>query len=181
MTNDTIKSHPNHPAQVIAEINVVEPNTDATLSFLGVSSGTLTPAFDSKILLYTANIGTVKEILITAIPTDSKATVSGDIGVQQLQEGENVFTITVTAEDKITTKNYIINANPVGITEINNEQLTIKSIEIYDIVGRNVGANLRVRPENNEIIVDVSRFSNGIYIIKLNTNRGIIIKKVIKN
>ena len=205
MTNDIIKSNPNYPAQVIAEITVDEPNKDATLSFLGSSQGKLDPIFDSTITNYVVCVDTnVQEIVIKATPTDPNATISGDVGVMWLFLDTNIFTITVTAEDKITTKDYIVTVikgcevsikeitqdlhnikvypNPTtGQLTINNEQLTIKSIEIYDIVGRNVGANLRVRPENNEIIVDVSRFSNGIYIIKLNTNRGIIIKKVIKN
>jgi hypothetical protein len=183
MTNDTIKSRWEHlyPTQVIAEIEVVEPSTDATLSFLSVASDTLIPPSDSTITNYVVCVGKeVLEVRISATPTDPNATLSGDIGVVQLASDTNVFTITVTAEDGITTKDYIVTVIKgcnVSIAEIKNEQLTIKIVEVYDILGRKVYTSqhsLSFGEGWGEVL------PKGIYIIKIQTNKGIIIKKISK-
>ena len=60
-------------------------------------------------------------------------------------------------------------------------------IEVFDVYGRNVGANLRVCPcvrpcvcpvENK---IDISHLQPGIYFLKITTDKGIVTKKVIKN
>ena len=82
--------------------------TDATLRTLSLSSGMLTPAFDPAITAYTASVeNRVANVTITAIPNSAKATVAGD-GNTLLTVGNNLLTITVTAEDG-TPKNYTIN------------------------------------------------------------------------
>lgn len=85
------------------------PSTDATLQSLSLSDGiTLEPAFHSAITEYKASVGNATNtITITATPGDSKAAVEGD-GTKNLNEGLNEFTITVTAEDKISSQQYTI-------------------------------------------------------------------------
>ena len=86
------------------------PSTDATLQTLSLSDGiTLEPAFNPAIMEYKASVGNNTDtITITATPGDSKAAVEGD-GEKKLNEGLNEFTITVTAEDKTSSQNYIVN------------------------------------------------------------------------
>jgi hypothetical protein len=50
----------------------------------------------------------VRSVIITATASDTHASVSGDVGLQALQVGVNLFYITVTAEDSITTKTYTV-------------------------------------------------------------------------
>jgi len=184
MTNSAIDMNADerYPAVVVAEINVVEPNKDATLSFLGVSSGNLSPVFDSTILYYTVCVSPyVQEIVIKAIASDSNATISGKMS-DMLTKDTTVFTITVTAEDGITTQDYIVVVvRCVGITEINNEQLTINSYEVFDVLGRKQKAESKMQKEYSFPFGEgwEGVLPNGIYIIKIQTNQGIIIKKVI--
>ena len=200
MTNSAIISNPLDPAEVIAEINVIIPNTDATLSFLDVSHGNLTPNFDSAIVNYTACIGDdyIGEIIITATPTDSNATLNGDVGWHILTEDTTVLTITVTAQDGITTKNYfvtVIRCN-VGIVETQSAslrvfpnptdgQLTIEIagqtrndelLEIFDILGNCLHSS-KLSPMESTITIDISRHPAGTYFIKLNNQITKIIKK----
>jgi len=72
---------------------------------------------------------------------------------------------------------------------MNNEQLIIISYEIYDMLGRNLTASLRGTQcrSNPEIIDcfanarnDVPELPSGIYIIKMQTNKGTITKKIVK-
>ena len=130
MTNAAIVSRQEYPAKVIAEITVLNAAaSDASLSSLTVSEGTLTPAFNSSTFDYSVNVeNSVSFITITAVANDPNATVIGD-GVKQLNVGANPFKITVTAEDDITELEYnvdVIRANEVSIAEY-----TINGIEIY--------------------------------------------------
>jgi len=73
--------------------------------------------------------------------------------------------------------------NPTtGELRIENGELRIENIEIYDIYGRNVGANLcvclRVCPNENKI--NISDFAAGIYFVRITTEKGVLTKKVIK-
>lgn len=83
-------------------INVsrIAPSTDATLSNLTVSTGTLDPAFNATEHDYTVIVpNSVEAITINATANDSNATVSGDGVKNNLTVGDNNFTITVKAED----------------------------------------------------------------------------------
>ena len=76
-----------------------EKSTDSSLNELTVAEGTISPEFNKDVKEYTVSIPyEVTEVNVTAVPTDSKATVEVN-GNKELKEGENVVTITVTAED----------------------------------------------------------------------------------
>jgi hypothetical protein len=84
------------------------PGSDATLSSLTVSAGELSPTFSSGIFEYAVSVGsTIDSIALTAAPADAKATLTGD-GSHALQEGNNIFSIVVTAEDGVTTQTYTV-------------------------------------------------------------------------
>lgn len=54
----------------------------------------------------------------------------------------------------------------------------ISEIILYDIIGRKV---MQVLPKTNSSIMQLGNYSNGIYILQIITNRGIIVKEIIKN
>ena len=82
-------------------------SSDASLSALSLSSGTLSPAFDSGTYIYTASVlNSVSSVTISATATHSGASVTGDVGSETLTVGTNTKTIRVTAEDTTTTQDY---------------------------------------------------------------------------
>ena len=82
-------------------------SSDASLSALSLSSGTLSPAFDSGTYIYTASVlNSVNSVTISATATDAGASVTGDVGFSTLTVGSNTKTIRVTAEDTTTTQDY---------------------------------------------------------------------------
>ena len=106
-------------------LSVRPASTDATLSALAVSSGTLDPEFDAATTEYTATVaGTVTQATVTPTTTDENATVSyldgsdealtdadtssADTFEVDLATGENVVKVVVTAEDAETTKTYTL-------------------------------------------------------------------------
>jgi len=64
------------------------------------------------------------------------------------------------------------------VTIMNNEQLTMNNIEVFDIYGR------KLTPHTTHLIphtsLDISHLQAGIYFVKIQTKKGIITKKTIK-
>jgi len=83
-------------------------SSDATLAFLKIRGVTLTPDFDPNITSYTASVErSVTEVSITATPSNLWAAVIID-GAQNLEVGENIISIDVSAQDGINHMNYTI-------------------------------------------------------------------------
>ena len=60
---------------------------------------------------------------------------------------------------------------------IENGQFKIENIEIYDIYGRNI-VNCQLSMDNS---IDISHLTAGMYFIKIKTEQGTVIQKIIKN
>jgi predicted outer membrane repeat protein len=95
------------------------PSSNAELAGLALSSGPLTPSFDPATTGYTASVSyTPASIDVTAITSDTTATLalngapitSGAAEPVVLAVGENLITVTVTAQDGVTSLSYIITA-----------------------------------------------------------------------
>lgn len=85
-------------------------SSDANLSALSISSGTLAPEFSADITDYKVALPKdTTSISVEAVASDSKASVSGT-GEHALEAGDNELKVSVTAEDG-TVKNYIIIAS----------------------------------------------------------------------
>ena len=202
MANDSIISHASFPAEVTIELTVEDAGTDASLSNLTVSQGSLTPAFSSTTYNYTVAVPySVSSITLTATPADVNAHVSG-AGAKPLNVGDNPFTITVTAEDGTTTQHYLVTitrATDVGIEQLpitNYElrvypnpttgQLTIgisdmrfSDMRLFDMMGRQILIG-QSEIGQSEIGIDVSTLSQGVYFVKIETDNGIVTRKFVK-
>ena len=99
-------------------------STDATLSNLSLSSGSLNPAFSTENTTYTASVtNDVTTISVTPTANDANATImvngnpvssgtpSTDIN---LNVGDNTITTIVTAEDGTTSNTYTITVNRIA-------------------------------------------------------------------
>lgn len=89
-------------------------STEASLSGLQVSPGTLTPEFSPDVFVYTASVGEdVTKITVDAPAKDEKASVVLS-GNEDLQPGENRVVCRVVAEDGTTIKEYVITVTRAG-------------------------------------------------------------------
>jgi hypothetical protein len=208
MSNVAIISDPMYPAEVTVEIKVKESlNNNASLASLTVSEGVLTPAFSSTVYHYTVNVAhSVSSLTIAATPADPNAHITGDIGTRPLNVGDNLFTITVTAEDGVTTQNYTVTVNraPLGIFEnetanvrvypnptsgelhITISDYSISDYSISDIVIFNMMGQIqkidyrKSEIGQSEIDINIAHLPNGVYLLRITTEQGIVAKKVIK-
>lgn len=89
----------NKPTTTTKPPEEVKKSTDNTLSALSIAEGQISPEFNKDVKEYSLTVPyEVLELNVTATPNDSKAKVE-IIGDKDLQEGENILTIRVTAED----------------------------------------------------------------------------------
>ena len=106
----TAESHTvSDPAQETYKITVYRDtaaSSDATLQSLSLSGLTLMPAFDSATTMYTAEVDALDMTMVEAMAAHPGATVEGT-GEMSLTAGENVISVTVTAEDE-TSQTYTV-------------------------------------------------------------------------
>lgn len=122
--NTTRKPNTNNSTKP-TETKEEKKSTDSTLSSLSIAEGAITPEFNKDVKEYAIIVpNEVTKLNITATPTDSKATVSVT-EYEELKEGENIITISVTAEDGTTKTDYVIKATRQR-KELALEKLIIK-------------------------------------------------------
>ena len=84
-------------------------------------------------------------------------------------------------------QNITIYPNPTtGELRIESYELQVTGIEIFDIYGKNVESKFPSKnlegwqPKADGVVLDISNFSSGIYFLKIHTENGIVMKKVVK-
>ena len=106
----------------------VKKSSENMLSSLSISTGKLSPAFSSDKTSYQVDLTSdVEDITITAKAKDSKAKVTG-AGKKELHIGENIFKVTVTAENgsiKRYTLSVIVTEKPTQFLTYDNQKLGI--------------------------------------------------------
>lgn len=125
----------------------------------------------------TYSIGVGFTVLFMAIQPDGKIVITGKyegsnfIGLMRLM-GDSALNNSSFSKNNIS-----LYPNPVK--EILNvslsENTNIESYEIYDLIGKKVASK-----NTTENFINVSDLSNGIYVLKVATNEGVITNKFIK-
>ena len=112
-------------------VTINRGNSDATLSDLTLSSGTLSPSFVSKIYSYTATVSnSITSITLSPSPSDSSAssvTVNGKAASTpvSLSVGSNTISVVVTGSDGVTTKTYTITVTRQAAITITTTSLPV--------------------------------------------------------
>ncbi|MGV7116504.1 cadherin-like beta sandwich domain-containing protein [Paenibacillus kyungheensis] len=117
--------------------SIAAASTNANLSALSLSAGTLSPAFASGTTSYTASVGNATASLtVTPTVADSTASVkvngvtvtSGNAsGAIPLNVGSNTITTVVTAQDGTTTKTYTITVTRAGSSNADLSALSLSA------------------------------------------------------
>jgi len=85
-------------------------------------------------------------------------------------------------------ENITLHPNPTtGELRIESGDLKVDKIEVFDIYGRIVSSNHLIPSSSNHLIpsssnqkIDLSNLNSGIYFVKITTDVGEVVKKVIK-
>ncbi|WP_440108317.1 IPTL-CTERM sorting domain-containing protein [Acidovorax sp. BL-A-41-H1] len=112
-------------------------SSNADLSALSLSGGTLTPAFASATTSYTANVGNATTSLTitptvasgsSSVTVNGVATTSGNAsGAIALNVGGNTITTVVTAQDGVTTKTYTVTVTRAASTNADLSALSLSN------------------------------------------------------
>ncbi len=107
-------------------------STNATLVSLTVDKGSLNPAYNVLTSMYTLNLlYTEDTLVVTAVASNSNATVSGNIGTNSIGTGSTNLTIIVVAEDTSVTNAYIVSVTrALPSSDANLSDLTIEGSTI---------------------------------------------------
>jgi len=93
--------------------------------------------------------------------------------------GELNFTYSNVGINTIDSGEFNIYPNPVtGELRITNYELRIMSIELFDVYGKNAGTYNH--SFNTEIIINISHLQPSTYFVKITTEQGEIVKKIVK-
>jgi len=124
-------------AQATQTYTLTVLSTDATLSAMTISSGTLSPAFASATTAYTASVAnSVSSITLTPTRNQANATItvngsavtSGSAsGAIALTVGTNTITTVVTAQDGSTTKTYTVTVTRAASANADLSSLALSS------------------------------------------------------
>jgi len=89
-------------------------------------------------------------------------------------------TLTEVSQISIFNSQISIYPNPTnGKIEVRSEKLEIRSIEIYNALGEKVYSSI-INSQLSIINLDVSDLPSGVYIVKVKTEKGVAVKKFVK-
>ena len=108
-------------------------SSDATLSALTLSQGSLSPSFISGTLAYTSSVAySVSPLIVTPTTNDANATatVNGASAATPvtLAVGSNTVTVQVTAQDGTTTQNYTVTVTRAAALTVALTGLLVRSL-----------------------------------------------------
>lgn len=96
-------------------------NANANLENLAIEYQTLAPHFVENVMNYQLEVANdVENLNVLAIPQNQNANVKV-VGTNNLKQGDNEVTVTVTAPNDITFKKYVINVHKMSKEETANE------------------------------------------------------------
>jgi carbon monoxide dehydrogenase subunit G len=177
-------------------------SSDATLSGITVSAGTLSPAFAASTVFYTVNVeNSVSSISITGTANHSAATVSGNVSNQALSVGNTTITLTVTAENGAqqayialvvraaaiddpptavaSAQDYGVKVypNPVVDKVVVESATDIREVEVFAAQGL---LQLHVKPQATRVSLSLSALPAGVYVLRITNGQGVCVSKIVK-
>jgi hypothetical protein len=129
--------------EVTITANFAVLSSDATLSSLSISPGSIIEAFSAETTTYTATVPyDTENITITAEPTDLNASIYGNTGEQPFLIDELAYTILVEAEDGLGTNEYTITVvREAAPTDAEIVSADYDALDFNDFKGLNTLAN----------------------------------------
>ncbi|MDR0364929.1 MAG: T9SS type A sorting domain-containing protein [Bacteroidales bacterium] len=180
---------------IIMDINDHTPGTNTSIKGIFVDGVAAELASGGK-TEYWIEIDYTEKVDITIETEDDAATVTGDIGEQPVEAGErNIFAFKVIAEDEIHETEYLLEVTvakkPDAINEVEaivtvhpnpvqdmlylESGATIELVQIYDLNGKMI-QEIKTSTKS----VNLQTLSTGIYLIKIGTSQGEVVRKIIK-
>ena len=105
-------------------------------------------------------------------------TIKSEEEAQDVATTEEATGITVVNAENTTVKIYPVPTHDIVVIEATNLEESIQFVEITDMLGKTVA---KITPSEQIIRLDVSAFADGVYIVKIATNKDIVSGRFVKN
>jgi len=145
------------------------------------------PIYTSQIIA-SDNVGiasiTQEPLPGTEIPVNTTITVTLKVTDTSGNQSQTAFQFTAVetlAIDDIALQTLELYPNPGEslITILNQENIRLQQVQIIDITGK-VVSDTRLGIVDQEVILDISKLAAGLYMVKIKSNQGTSVKKLIK-
>jgi hypothetical protein len=166
--------------QSIAIDALLHSSTKNAMNRVGLSSGGPYPYFPANggllyaIALMAAGWDEAPDIPAPGFPNDG---VSWKVRYEGLTKAPETFDTVIDADIQNATvsgNNIIVYPNPARHTLCVQSDLPVKNLQIFNLQGVNVANARKVKKE-----VDVSALPNGLYQVKIETDKDVVTKKVL--
>lgn len=148
-----------------SRITTLALGTDATLKSLKIPNTTLSPAFNKNTLNYNASIADITELTVNAVANDSSSKIQISDNYKNLQKGDNVIKIVVTAENGAS-KTYTVTVN-LSLTPTDEEKLKADAT-LKELVIKN--QTIDFKPEEKKYYLEVPYKTKKLTITPTATN-----------
>src|SRR5690606_34033170 len=116
--------------------------------------------------------------------SETRIIVETTASVQAVHKFDNfvisaVDTVPLSTQDFISSK-FNVFPNPMNdvVTITNNENINIEQIQVFDISGKNV--KIHSYTNTNKVQLNLENLASGTYLLHINTNKGVAVKKIVK-
>ena len=167
-------------------INTTESNSWVAWYEIQVFAGPTKPTISRNGIVLTSSSATNNQWYLNGNPiagASSQTYTATDIGAYQVgvssgagcQSMSDILDF-VTGVNKISDKDIKMYPNPAS-DKITIEGITKAEIELFNLQGQVIKA---ISVSGNKTSMDISNITNGVYSIKIKTDRGIVVKKLLK-
>jgi len=168
-----------------------------TITASAGANGTINPAGEltvpkgeSRTYTITANSGYEIDKVLVDDENYYNATVTGTYTFVNVGSNHTIaasFRLKTGIKENPVENRIKVYPNPTtGQLTIDNEELTIKSVSIFDIYGRKVGGKFPSnslegwQPQADGVVINISHLPCGIYFLQIHTEQGTVNKKIVK-
>jgi hypothetical protein len=170
LSNDTFNGQP-----IISTNTSLFPFAYSSLSYPGYIGYNLTLYANGDLYFGNSEVGFIGSF---SYNISEKNPITGDL-IGDIVSGEIIISVTEPLSiDDISNKSFKIFPNPTQNFLNINSNFLIQSTEIIDVNGRVIQSIFHY---NNQIILNIEDLANGMYYLKVNTENGSYIDKIIKN
>ena len=105
------------------------------------------------------------ETLVDTYCHDLTKDYNNDVGIKEAEPIETIAIYPNPATGELRVKSY---------------ELRVESVEVFDIYGRVQKAESRKQKTEGEVVLDISGLSGGLYFVRLTTEKGVVVRKIVK-
>jgi len=182
---------PASPGATFTTDATVNPIYTITSTVNNLDFGTITPYDDATVEegdditfdIFPNNGYKIEEVLVDGV-NDLAAVENGFYTFENVMESHEIYVVFVEGvgiddELRITNYEWRVYPNPTsGQLRIENYELRIESIEIFDVFGKNVS---RLTSHiAHPISIDISFLPTGVYFLRITTDDGVVTRAVVK-